>query len=92
MVLDGKGTHLNQYGIMDIDGSYYQKKTLENKLVRNIGMVVHNLRNLRFTSMTEDAYSAIFLLLKAKVYDLSGDENRNSVLESIKEWIQAVPL
>nr|GEV01902.1 anaphase-promoting complex subunit 2 [Tanacetum cinerariifolium] len=93
MVLDGKGTYLNQYGIMDTDGSYNQKKTLENKLVRNIGMVVHNIRNLIFTSMTKDAYAyAIFLLLKAKVYDIPGDENRNSVLESIKEWIQAVPL
>ncbi|GJU39095.1 hypothetical protein Tco_1192052 [Tanacetum coccineum] len=28
----------------------------------------------------------------AKVNDLAGDEYRNSVLESIKEWIQAVPL
>lgn len=55
----------NRYGKMDIDGSFDQKKKLEDKLVRNIGMVVHNLRNLGFTSMTEDAYaSAIFLLLK----------------------------
>ncbi|KAF5777096.1 putative cullin, anaphase-promoting complex subunit 2, cullin domain superfamily [Helianthus annuus] len=78
---------------MDIDGTYDQKKIMENKLVRNIGMVVHNLRNLGFTSMTEDAYaSAIFLLLKAKVFDLAGDDYRTSVLESIKEWIQAVPL
>lgn len=93
MELDGKGTHFNQSGNMDVDGNYDHKKTLENKLVRNIGMVVHNLRGLGFSSMTEDAYaSAIFLLLKAKVYDLAGDEYRNSVLESIKEWIQAVPL
>nr|GEX56050.1 anaphase-promoting complex subunit 2 [Tanacetum cinerariifolium] len=56
-------------------------------------MVVHNLRNLAFTSMTEEAYAFdIFLLLNAKVYDLAGDEYRNAVLESIKEWIQAVPL
>ncbi|KAK9060125.1 hypothetical protein SSX86_020829 [Deinandra increscens subsp. villosa] len=83
----------NQPSNMDIDGAYDQKKTLENKLVRNIGMVVHNLRNLGFTSMTEDAYaSTIFLLLKAKVYDLAGDDYRTSVLESIKGWIQAVPL
>ncbi|KAI3816668.1 hypothetical protein L1987_16371 [Smallanthus sonchifolius] len=78
---------------MDIDGTYDPKKTLENKLVRNIGMVVHNLKNLGFTSMTEDAYaSTIFLLLQAKVYDLAGDDYRTSVLESIKGWIQAVPL
>ncbi|KAK1419923.1 hypothetical protein QVD17_29363 [Tagetes erecta] len=78
---------------MDIDGIYDQKKTLENKLVSNIGMVVHNLRNLGFTSITEDAYaSTIFLLLKDKVYDLAGDDYRTSVLESIKGWIQAVPL
>nr|KAJ0190875.1 hypothetical protein LSAT_V11C800409180 [Lactuca sativa] len=83
----------NRYGKMDIDGSFDQKKKLEDKLVRNIGMVVHNLRNLGFTSMTEDAYaSAIFLLLKAKVYDLAGDDYRSTVLESIKGWIQAVPL
>nr|GEU46948.1 anaphase-promoting complex subunit 2 [Tanacetum cinerariifolium] len=63
------------------------------KTLENIGMVVHNLKSLGFTSMTEDAYaSAIFLLLKAKVYDLVGDEYHNSVLESIKNWIQAVPL
>ncbi|GJW91142.1 hypothetical protein Tco_0168695 [Tanacetum coccineum] len=50
----------------DNEDNYNHKKTLENKLVRNIGMVVHNLRNLAFTSMTEDAYaSAIFFLLKA---------------------------
>ncbi|XP_071733972.1 anaphase-promoting complex subunit 2 [Rutidosis leptorrhynchoides] len=78
---------------MELDGSYDQKKNMENKLVRNIGIVVHNLRSLGFTSMTEDAYaSAIFLLLKAKVHDLAGDDYRCSVLESIKGWIQAVPL
>ncbi|KAI3733660.1 hypothetical protein L6452_13109 [Arctium lappa] len=93
MELYGKGKHPTQFGNMDIDGSYDQKEILENKLVRNIGMVVHNLRSLGFTSMTEDAYaSAIFLLLKAKVFDLAGDDYRSSVLESIKEWIQAVPL
>ncbi|KAJ7953843.1 Anaphase promoting complex subunit 2 [Quillaja saponaria] len=43
--------------------------------------------------MTEDAYaSAIFLLLKAKVHNLAGDDFRSSVLKSIKGWIQAVPL
>lgn len=69
MELDGRGKHRNQYGNMDIDGSYDQKKILEDKLVRNIGMVVHNLRSLGFTSMTEDAYaSAIFLLLKVHIY------------------------
>ncbi|GJY16291.1 hypothetical protein Tco_0386713 [Tanacetum coccineum] len=66
----------------------YAKKSLGE-----FGMVVYNLRNLGFTSMTEDVYaSAIFLLLKAKVNDLAGDEYRNSVLESIKEWIQVVLL
>nr|GEW34118.1 anaphase-promoting complex subunit 2 [Tanacetum cinerariifolium] len=85
---DDEDTYVNHSGNMDIDGSHNYKKTLENN-----GMVVHNIRNLGFTSMTEDAYaSAIFLLLKAKVYDLAGDEYRNSVLESIKNWIQAVPL
>lgn len=53
---------------MELNGNYDHKKILDNKLVRNIGMVVHNLRNLGFTSMTEDAYaSAIFLLLKVHI-------------------------
>ncbi|KAA8529399.1 hypothetical protein F0562_033802 [Nyssa sinensis] len=56
-------------------------------------MVVRDLRSLGFTSMTDDAYaSAIFLLLKAKVHDLAGDDYRSSILESIKGWIQDVPL
>lgn len=39
-----------------------------NKLVKNIGKVVRDLRNLGFTSMTDDAYaSAIFLLLKVEL-------------------------
>ncbi|KAI3467318.1 hypothetical protein Pfo_023981 [Paulownia fortunei] len=81
-------------GEMDIDGTHHQRTILgNNKLVRNIGEVVRDLRNLGFTSMAEDAYaSAIFLLLKAKVHELAGDEFRFSVLESIKGWIQAVPL
>ncbi|XP_038994236.1 anaphase-promoting complex subunit 2-like isoform X1 [Hibiscus syriacus] len=79
---------------MDIDECYSQDKFSENnKLVKNIGKVVCDLRNLGFTSMTEDAYaSAIFMLLKAKVHDLAGDDYRSSVLDSIKGWIQVVPL
>ncbi|RZB86092.1 Anaphase-promoting complex subunit 2 [Glycine soja] len=50
-------------------------------------------QNLGFTSMAEDAYSsAIFLLLKAKVHDVAGDDFQSSVLQSIKSWIQVVPL
>ncbi|RVW84122.1 Anaphase-promoting complex subunit 2 [Vitis vinifera] len=65
----------------------------EKNKVSYRGKVVRDLRNLGFTSMTEDAYaSAIFLLLKDKVHNLAGDDYRSSVLESIKEWIQAVPL
>ncbi|XP_015895049.3 anaphase-promoting complex subunit 2 [Ziziphus jujuba] len=81
-------------GQMEIDECYHQGMLSENnKLVKNIGKVVRDLRSLGFTSMTEDAYaSAIFLLLKAKVHELAGDDYRNSVLESIKQWIQAVPL
>ncbi|KAK3042386.1 hypothetical protein RJ639_002432 [Escallonia herrerae] len=79
---------------MDLDGCHHQRTFLENnRLVKNIGVVVHDLRSLGFTSLTEDAYaSAIFLLLKAKVHDLAGEDYRSSVLESIKGWIQAVPL
>ncbi|KAI3983153.1 hypothetical protein MKX01_030875 [Papaver californicum] len=75
---------------MDVDETFPEKKISENnKLVRNIGKVVRDLRGLGFTSMTEDTYaSAIFLLLKSTVHDLAGDDCRNSVLESIKEWIQ----
>ncbi|KAL3823960.1 hypothetical protein ACJIZ3_019989 [Penstemon smallii] len=88
MDLDYKGRE------MDIDETHHQIANLgNNKLIRNIGVVVRDLRNLGFTSMAEDAYaSAIFLLLKAKVHELAGDEFRFSILESIKGWIQAVPL
>lgn len=81
-------------GEMDIDGSNHETIfTKNNSLVKNIGAVVRDLRNLGFTSMTENAYaSAIFSLLKAKVHNLAGDDYRTPVLVSIKEWIQAVPL
>ncbi|KDP41230.1 hypothetical protein JCGZ_15637 [Jatropha curcas] len=94
MDLDEKSKHSCRNGEMDIDECYIQSKFTENnKLVKNIGKVVRDLRSLGFTSMTEDAYaSAIFLLLQAKVHDLAGDDYRASVLESIKGWIQAVPL
>nr|GME18442.1 anaphase-promoting complex subunit 2 [Ipomoea batatas] len=84
----------NRNSDMDIDMSHQQTRFSENnKLVKSIGMVVRDLRSLGFTSMAEDAYaSAIFLLLQAKVHDLAGDDYRSSVLESIKLWIQAVPL
>lgn len=64
MDLDEKNKY--RTGEMDIDECYSQDKFSENsKLVRNIGKVVRDLRNLGFTSMTEDAYaSAIFMLLK----------------------------
>lgn len=93
MDLDEKNK-VSYRGEMDIDECYQRRKFLENnKLVKNIGKVVRDLRNLGFTSMAEDAYaSAIFLLLKDKVHNLAGDDYRSSVLESIKEWIQAVPL
>ncbi|KAK8508109.1 hypothetical protein V6N13_055562 [Hibiscus sabdariffa] len=92
MDLDEKSKY--RTGEMDIDECYSQDKFPENsKLVKNIGKVVRDLRNLGFTSMTEDAYaSAIFMLLKAKVHDLAGDDYRSSVLDSIKGWIQVVPL
>ncbi|KAM3706769.1 hypothetical protein ACJW31_03G175500 [Castanea mollissima] len=94
MDLDEKSKISYRTGEMDIDECSHQGKFLENnKLVKNIGKVVRDLRSLGFTSMTEDAYScAIFLLLNAKVHDLAGDDYRSSVLESIKGWIQAVPL
>ncbi|KAK7824022.1 anaphase-promoting complex subunit 2 [Quercus suber] len=94
MDLDEKRKISYRTGEMDIDECSHQGRFLENnKLVKNIGKVVRDLRSLGFTSMTEDAYSsAIFLLLKAKVHDLAGDDYRSSVLESIKGWIQAVPL
>ncbi|GAB2280248.1 anaphase-promoting complex subunit 2 [Dionaea muscipula] len=94
MDLDVKSKPFGSGADMDIDRYYYPRKITENsKLVNNIGKVVRELRDLGFTSMTEDAYaSAIFLLLKAKVQHLAGDDYRISVLDSIKGWIQAVPL
>ncbi|XP_061992637.1 anaphase-promoting complex subunit 2 isoform X1 [Rosa rugosa] len=94
MELDEKCRVSYRSGQMEIDECYPQGRFFDNnKLVNNIGRVVHDLRSLGFTSMTEDAYaSAIFLFLKDKVHDLAGDDYRISVLESIKRWIQAVPL
>ncbi|KAF2290080.1 hypothetical protein GH714_001802 [Hevea brasiliensis] len=94
MDLDEKSKLSCRNGEMEIDECFLEGRFTENnKLVKNIGKIVRDLRNLGFTSMTEDAYaSAVFLLLKAKVHDLAGDDYRASVLESIKGWIQAVPL
>ncbi|KAI4314137.1 hypothetical protein L6164_027073 [Bauhinia variegata] len=94
MDLDEKGKVFNKVGEMDVDEYYSHSRFSENsRLVKNIGKVVLDLRSLGFTSMAEDAYaSAIFLLLKAKVHNLAGDDFRSSVLQSIKSWIQAVPL
>ncbi|KAJ4911507.1 Anaphase-promoting complex subunit 2 [Raphanus sativus] len=87
MDLDDKLRSKN--GEMDVDQGFSR----HDDLVKNIGKVVRNLRSIGFTSMAENAYaSAIFLLLKAKVHDLAGDDYRTSVLGSIKEWIQTVPL
>ncbi|OVA12205.1 Cullin [Macleaya cordata] len=94
MDLDERTKLSSRVGDMDVDETYHERKISENnKLVKNIGKVVRDLRSLGFTSMTEDAYaSAIFMLLKRTVHILAGDDYRSSVLESIKEWIQAVPL
>ncbi|GAV73635.1 Cullin domain-containing protein/APC2 domain-containing protein [Cephalotus follicularis] len=92
MDLDEKCKH--RASGMDIDECQSQGNFSENnRLVKKIGKVVRDLRSLGFTSMTEDAYaSAIFLLLKVKVHNMAGDDFRSSVLQSIKWWIQAVPL
>lgn len=70
MDLDEKNKLSYKYGDMDSDMNHkYAVFSENNKLVKNIGMVVRNLRNIGFTSMAEDAYaSAIFFLLK--VYGL----------------------
>lgn len=79
---------------MNIDGSHPESRLLKNNsLVKSIGKIVLDLRNLGFTALTEDAYaSSIIQLLKAKVQSLAVDDYRTPVLQSIKEWIQAVPL
>lgn len=66
MDLDEKSKLTFQSGDMDIDGQHHRRRFSDNnKLVKSIGIVVHDLRNLGLTSMAEDAYaSAIFLLLK----------------------------
>lgn len=68
MSLDERSKGSYGAGKMEIDEYSVQGRFSENnKLVKNIGKVVRDLRNLGFTSMTEDAYaSAIFLLLKVK--------------------------
>lgn len=68
MGLDERSKGSYGAGKMEIDEYSVQGRFSENnKLVKNIGKVVRDLRNLGFTSMTEDAYaSAIFLLLKVK--------------------------
>lgn len=67
MDIDEKGKQ--RIGQMDIDESYKHGKISEkSKLVKYIGKVVHDLRTLGFTSMTENAYaSAIFSLLKVGI-------------------------
>ncbi|KAL0541181.1 hypothetical protein IC582_021220 [Cucumis melo] len=94
MELDGKGRISSKSGQKDFNECYQLEKFSNiDKLVKSIGKVVLDLRNLGFTSMAEDAYaSAIFSLLKAKVDSLADDDYRSSVLEPIKEWIKAVPL
>jgi len=70
MDLDEKGKVCNKVGEMDVDECYSDHRFSENsRLVKNIGKVVLDLRNLGFTSMAEDAYaSAIFLLLKVRMF------------------------
>ena len=70
MNLDEKGKICNKVGEMDVDECYSDHRFSENsRLVKNIGKVVLDLRNLGFTSMAEDAYaSAIFLLLKVSMF------------------------
>lgn len=93
MDLDERFKSFTGGGEMNIDERHHLKFSENSSLVKNIGKVVQDLRSLGFTSLTEDAYaSAIFLLLKDKVQDLAGDDYRSSVLDSIKFWIQAVPL
>ncbi|KAF8051066.1 hypothetical protein N665_1809s0005 [Sinapis alba] len=81
----------SENGEMDVDDEGYSR---HDEFVKNIGKVVCDLRSIGFTSMAQNAYaSAIFLLLKEKVHDLAAvDDYRTSVLGSIKEWIQTVPL
>lgn len=69
MDLDGKGKISSKSGQRDFDESYQLEKFSNiDKLVKNIGKVVLDLRSLGFTSMAEDAYaSAIFSLLKVNV-------------------------
>lgn len=64
MDVDEKNKTPFKSGGMDIDGGLHGDCS-ENKMVKNIGKVVRDLRGLGFISMAEDAYaSAIFLLLK----------------------------
>lgn len=74
MLMDGENKENEFYGKDDMDLDEKNKCRIgemdigENKLVKNIGKVVRDLRSLGFISMAEDAYaSAIFLLLKVDI-------------------------
>ncbi|KAG0461710.1 hypothetical protein HPP92_022007 [Vanilla planifolia] len=91
---DSRDLNCNVPDEMSIDGMHPESSvSKENSLVKSIGRIVHDLRNLGFVALTEDAYaSSIFQLLKAKVQSLAVDDYRTPVLQSIKDWILAVPL
>lgn len=93
MDLDEKGKLTLQSGDMDIDGHHHQRRFSDNnKLVKSIGIVVRDLRNLGLTSMVEDAYaSAIFLLLKVSCLNFNNSPTMQ-VIYYIFEYFQQLQI
>lgn len=95
-VKSGSSGLIDEMEVDDLNGLEADSECCEgidNIWISKVGHVVHNLKELGFTAMTEDAYaSAIFSLLNARVHSLAGEDHLASVLEPIRNWIQAVPL
>lgn len=61
--------------------------------VKKVTSVVRNLQQLGFSAMTEEACaSAIYSLLKDKIYSVATKHYEKPVLAPIRRWIKAIPL
>ncbi|CAM6090151.1 unnamed protein product [Calypogeia fissa] len=61
--------------------------------VKEVGSTVRHLRELGYTSLSEEAYSsAIYSVLKVKIHSIANKRYENPVLLPVQRWIEAVPL
>lgn len=61
--------------------------------VTGLGTVIRNLRRIGFAALSEEGYaSSIYSLLKVKIHAITNKRYDKPVLESIRSWIEAVPL